>query len=137
MFTVYLIRAVGVQKIKVGVTSNLARRLCELRAVSPVSLEVIRTVDGVGFNVEKTIHHLMREYHSHGEWYDEAAISIALRWMQITETSASKVVEIVSQHLPAGCMQRVIALFDAAGAANIANELTNISGQSIMDRKWA
>lgn len=49
--------------------------------------------------------------------------------------AAKEVAEIIAEHVPGEWWDAVKANLYAAGAANIAHELTNITGQSIMDRR--
>jgi len=48
--------------------------------------------------------------------------------------AAKEVAEIIAEHVPGEWWDAVKANLYAAGAANIAHELTNIVGQSVMDR---
>lgn len=48
--------------------------------------------------------------------------------------AAKEVAEIIAEHVPGEWWDAVKSNLYAAGAANIAHELTNITGQSIMDR---
>ncbi len=49
--------------------------------------------------------------------------------------AAREVAEMISEHVPGEWWDALKANLYAAGAANIAHELTNITGQSIMDRR--
>ena len=51
--------------------------------------------------------------------------------------AAREVASMLSEHVPGEWWDALKANLYAAGAANIANELTNITGQSIMDRRYA
>jgi ParB family chromosome partitioning protein len=50
--------------------------------------------------------------------------------------AAREVASIMSEYVPSEWWDALKANLYAAGAANIANELTNITGQSIMDRRY-
>lgn len=50
--------------------------------------------------------------------------------------AAREVASIIAEHVPGDWWDAVKSNLYAAGAANIANELTNITGQSIMDRRY-
>lgn len=50
--------------------------------------------------------------------------------------AAREVAEMISEHVPGEWWDALKANLYAAGAANIAHELTNITGQSIMDRRF-
>lgn len=49
--------------------------------------------------------------------------------------AAKEVAEIIAEHVPGEWWDAIKANLYAAGASNIANELTNATGQSIMDRR--
>lgn len=51
--------------------------------------------------------------------------------------AAREVASMLAEHVPGEWWDALKANLYAAGAANIANELTNITGQSIMDRRYA
>lgn len=51
--------------------------------------------------------------------------------------AAKEVAEVIAEHVPAEWWDAVKANLYAAGASNIANELTNFTGQSVMDRSAA
>lgn len=51
--------------------------------------------------------------------------------------AAREVAEILADHIPAEWWDALKANLYAAGASNIAHELTNVTGQSIMDRRFA
>lgn len=50
--------------------------------------------------------------------------------------AAREVAEMISEHVPGEWWDALKANLYAAGAANIAHELTNITGQSVMDRRF-
>lgn len=50
--------------------------------------------------------------------------------------AAKEVAEVIAEYVPGEWWDSVKSNLYAAGAANIANELTNITGQSIMDRRY-
>lgn len=50
--------------------------------------------------------------------------------------AAKEVAEMISEHIPGHAWDGIKANLYAAGAKNIAIELTNITGQSIMDRRY-
>jgi hypothetical protein len=165
MTTVYVMSAPSVQMIKVGVTSNLSRRLAEVQAMSPVMLEVILQIPGAPLDTERTIHSLCRQWHSHGEWFQIAALPQVERWANVFTTARNTIDLLIEDHAPP---ERVSFLKDSirrprdaahiahmlsacipatagkvmcgslftCGAKSIAIELTNLIGESIMDRKY-
>lgn len=134
--TVYIVRAVGVNRIKVGVTDDLPRRLTELQAGCPVPLELVKAVEA-GRDTEASIHGLMADFHCHNEWFiEDGALPIALRWAEITEAAAANAGSLLAKHLPPEALDGLKANLYAAGAKIVADALTNITGQSIMDRRY-
>lgn len=68
---IYLVRAVGTNRYKIGRTKNPERRLERLKQQSPFSLklvEIFHTEDCV--TEEKRLHRIAAKYRSHGEWFD-------------------------------------------------------------------
>lgn len=55
----------------------------------------------------------------------------------VKSRAAAEVASILAEHVPGDWWDGLKANLYAAGAANIANEFTNITGQSIMDRRFA
>lgn len=55
----------------------------------------------------------------------------------VRNRAAREVAEIIAEYVPGGAWDGIKANLYAAGAANIANELTNVTGQSIMGREWS
>lgn len=120
MATVYIIRAIGVGMIKVGITTDVPRRFFELSSASPVPLEIVDLLEGVGFEAEKTIHNMMSAHRSHSEWFRESGISIAERWFDIIRQSSNNVAELIYGRCPAEELPRLLELLTTAGAENIA-----------------
>lgn len=54
----------------------------------------------------------------------------------VKDRAAKEVAEIIAEHVPGEWWDGVKANLYAAGAKNIADALTNITGQSVMDRRW-
>jgi ParB-like chromosome segregation protein Spo0J len=54
----------------------------------------------------------------------------------VKQRAAREVADIIAEYVPGEVWDAVKANLYAAGAANIANELTNITGQSIMDGRY-
>ncbi|WP_329167316.1 GIY-YIG nuclease family protein (plasmid) [Streptomyces sp. NBC_01717] len=65
---VYVIGVPGVLTAKIGVTSDLQRRLREIQNMSPVKLEVLWSCPGSNA-LEQAIHAHFAEARSHGEWF--------------------------------------------------------------------
>jgi uncharacterized ParB-like nuclease family protein len=54
----------------------------------------------------------------------------------VRQRAAKDVADMIAEYVPGGAWDAMKANLYACGAANIANELTNITGQSIMDRRF-
>jgi ParB/RepB/Spo0J family partition protein len=54
----------------------------------------------------------------------------------VKERAAQDVAEMIAEHVPGGAWATIKANLYAAGASNIANALTNITGQAIMDARF-
>ena len=54
----------------------------------------------------------------------------------VKDRAAREVAAMLAEHVPGDWWDALKANLYAAGAANIANELTNLTGQSIMDRRY-
>ncbi|MGA1540749.1 MAG: ParB N-terminal domain-containing protein [Chthoniobacterales bacterium] len=55
----------------------------------------------------------------------------------VRNRAAREVAEIIAEYVPGGAWDGIKANLYAAGAANIANELTNVTGQSVMGSEWS
>lgn len=58
----------GGDRIKIGLTGDLKRRLDDLRMCSPLPLDVLVTIPG-DLNVEQYLHRRFAALRSHGEWF--------------------------------------------------------------------
>lgn len=65
---VYFIEAVGLQKIKIGVSDDPKKRLEQLSVGSPVKLKLVGTIQGDN-NLEKELHSRFAYLNSDREWF--------------------------------------------------------------------
>lgn len=65
----YFIHCELTDKVKIGVSNNVRRRLAELQLSSPTELKLIGVVDNCG-DLEKTTHFLFRKLNTKGEWFE-------------------------------------------------------------------
>ncbi|MGG7568954.1 GIY-YIG nuclease family protein [Streptomyces sirii] len=65
---VYVIGVARSLTVKIGVTSDVPRRLREIQNMCPVELEVLWSHPG-GRALEQALHAHFAENHSHGEWF--------------------------------------------------------------------
>lgn len=74
---VYLIRAKGTNRHKIGCTTNLESRLKSLRVKNPYELELIHSISSNDIEaLEKSLHEQFAQYRTHSEWFElnEAAV---------------------------------------------------------------
>jgi len=64
---IYFIQS-EVGPIKIGVASDVKKRLGNLRGSSPVKLELLFSTRG-GSDAEYRLHHMFRAHRLHGEWF--------------------------------------------------------------------
>ncbi len=65
---VYFVEAVGLDRVKIGSTRNLAHRLDSLRNAAPVELRLLKLIPG-GLREEQALHRHFAEYRVHLEWF--------------------------------------------------------------------
>lgn len=56
-------------RVKIGITKSIKKRLGTMQTWSPVRLEVIRLFKGATIAKERAIHSALRDIRSHGEWF--------------------------------------------------------------------
>ncbi|WP_425558700.1 GIY-YIG nuclease family protein [Catenulispora subtropica] len=66
---VYAIGTMDGHSVKIGHSVRVERRLAELRAASPVALELLWRTTG-GRDLEQHLHRVFRERRRHAEWFD-------------------------------------------------------------------
>lgn len=135
---VYILRAVGVGRIKVGFTDDIVRRAAEIQAMCPVDIEVVEVLDGAGFAQEAWLHQMLRDYWCHGEWFEEdGGLEQAKRSFAIYRGATDAVAEMLTRHVPAELWDSIKSNLYAAGAKNVGDTFSNIVGESVMDRSAA
>lgn len=76
--TVYILRAEGVDAVKIGFTSvQLDRRIRDLQTGCPHILTLIAAQAGTKAD-EVTIHDALRDYRLRGEWFDLNGLPVRL-----------------------------------------------------------
>jgi hypothetical protein len=79
---IYFIASDEAQRFKIGVTSDLERRLMQMRIDSPTPLYIYGFFDVFyprrGFEIEKALHLEFMSHHSHGEWFH---LNGSTKWM--------------------------------------------------------
>lgn len=135
MSTIYILRAIGTGRVKIGISDDVGRRMTEIQAMCPVQLELVGTLEHADFALEATMHSLAREHWSHGEWFDEAALKKVLRHFAIVRSSTKECAQMLADYIPPArwpeLMENLALGTDGMG---LLTEFTNITGQSIIDR---
>lgn len=67
---IYFIQETGWfrNRVKIGTTSDIRKRLCDLRGVSPSELKVVLVLTGT-YGMEAIYHERFTQYRLHGEWF--------------------------------------------------------------------
>jgi hypothetical protein len=65
---VYVLGTPGSNTVKIGRTTNLAKRLADIQRMSPVPLSVLWSTPG-GHELETRLHRHFATHRSHGEWF--------------------------------------------------------------------
>jgi hypothetical protein len=65
---VYVIGTPGSNTVKIGRTTNLAKRVADIQRMSPVPLAALWTHPG-GHELETQLHRHFADFRSHGEWF--------------------------------------------------------------------
>jgi hypothetical protein len=65
---VYVLGAPGINTVKIGRTTNLAKRVADIQRMSPVLLAVLWTHPG-GSELEARLHRHFAARRAHGEWF--------------------------------------------------------------------
>lgn len=66
---IYFIEAIGINRVKIGVTEVLHKRLRMIKTYSPVPLVLIGAIHGYK-ELEEEIHHKFKHLRKHGEWFE-------------------------------------------------------------------
>lgn len=83
---VYLVRAIGTNKYKIGRTSDVGKRFNQLRQGSPIPLELVaewKTDDTA--SDEARLHSLFASQRTHGEWFNLDAKHIELAFQSFCD----------------------------------------------------
>lgn len=70
-YTIYAIRMVGTQFVKIGRTTNMKARLDDINIGNPYALEVLFEEPSYNLGkIEQRVHKFLRKYHKKGEWFE-------------------------------------------------------------------
>lgn len=72
MAYVYIIKAEGIDRYKIGKSECPPRRISELKSMSPIDLSIVCIVDAKEkcSDLESSLHREFQEFLHHGEWFD-------------------------------------------------------------------
>lgn len=92
---VYVIGAPGSSTVKIGRTTDLAKRFAAIRCMSPIPLEILWTHPG-GNELETRLHRHFAKLRIHGEWFEfegdpVEAVQTAINeqpWLRAAATSS-------------------------------------------------
>lgn len=84
---VYVIHAVGTNRVKIGYSADPANRLSELQTASPFPLDLVGTRPGTP-DMERGLHRHLYKHHRVGEWFEiepKQALRIVESFIHISE----------------------------------------------------
>lgn len=147
---VYFLYAPAVQRIKIGTGVCPEERLQAIRLMCPVPTELLGMIPG-GRKREAELHQEFDHLRRHGEWFEASAelqkeiqvLCLTATWDAASATAREQFLihvlntaEMLSEHIPKDKLRNIVRNLHTAGASSIANALTNITGESIMDRRF-
>ncbi len=71
---IYFAEAVGLDRVKIGTSRDVPRRLKALATLCPCPVRLLRTIEG-WLDDERALHALFAAHRSHGEWFVLSAIA--------------------------------------------------------------
>ena len=71
MFDLYIIRAIGLDAVKVGKSTNVKNRFSQIQSSSPISMSLVAKLVNLG-ELEDVFHSYLQEAHIKGEWFRES-----------------------------------------------------------------
>ncbi|MFJ6384660.1 GIY-YIG nuclease family protein [Kitasatospora sp. NPDC092039] len=74
---VYAIGSSASSLVKIGITKNLAKRLLQIRTMSPLPLSVIWQHETEDMQLETKLHRHFADRRQHGEWFDLSDLATA------------------------------------------------------------
>lgn len=101
----YVIRAVGTNLYKIGITSrSVADRLKELQTGNPIKLEVVRSYQFIGTSkIERELHEHLYAYRRSGEWFElSSAQTVDKALESLDYISANEIEEFVFRQVGIG-----------------------------------
>jgi hypothetical protein len=66
----YIVRAAGSSRFKIGISNKPSARLVELQVGSPLKLGFVAILPVFSATLERAAHNLLKEWRAHGEWFD-------------------------------------------------------------------
>lgn len=148
---IYVIGAQGSSTVKIGRTTDLAKRFATIRCMSPIPLKILWTHPG-GKELETRLHRHFAKRRLHGEWFEfegdpVEAVRSAIQqqpWLKSVATSTKLDADRKAQWLRdlrkasdyhAACRKELDQLVADARAAGV--PLTAIAEHTPYSREWA
>lgn len=78
---VYVVEAVGVDRVKIGYSTHVRRRMVALRTACPVPIRLVSAWEADP-EFEQRLHAALAEHRTHGEWFELAAAEKAATLMK-------------------------------------------------------
>jgi hypothetical protein len=76
---IYIVRTEeGPRRYKIGFASDMEKRICGLRGMSPVRLSIVAFISGKDRKMEWKLHRVFRSQRLHGEWFEESPALLQL-----------------------------------------------------------
>lgn len=118
-----------------GITRDEVRRAEKIDSIAPEAKDAAREV-GIDDNQSALLRVAARPASEQVAAVHEIAEARRTKVERdVKERAAVECAEIIAQHVPADAWDGLKANLYAAGASNIANALTNVTGHSIMDQR--
>lgn len=67
---VYVIRAIGTPRVKIGWSNNVEKRLNGLKTGCPYPVELLKVIETDDQSMERLAHEALRQFRVHGEWFE-------------------------------------------------------------------
>lgn len=82
---VYIIHAVGTNRIKIGFTADLKRRLKALQTAAPYPLQMLASWPGTEAR-ERRVHRYLSQFRKVGEWFEVPPFTVGYQiWQLVTQ----------------------------------------------------
>jgi len=112
---IYLAQLEGQDRIKIGKSNNVKKRIARFQTGCPWKLIVCHTIDADDCDLlERGIHHLLREFNVHGEWFDISAEE-AIKLINSVGVDRLSTIGVPDSEPPFKINEKLLAIFKASG----------------------